>query len=191
MLSNITHEIVKDGNIEQCRDLCNELMAFQKSQAVIAPEAFDSMNFETRLKTSFENALQKQLIVIKDNGLPVGYVFSSIESISGGDKSSIPDWAPVSEGQTVLGFYPDWEELPGKVGCLNHLYFRPEYRGLGFGSKLLEVALEWLEGFDDVPMTFVYVSNGNDYALDFYLKHGFTYSHDVFGGFIKAAFKRK
>ena len=42
-MKSITVEIVEDGNIEQCRELCNELMAFQKSKAVIAPEVFDLM----------------------------------------------------------------------------------------------------------------------------------------------------
>ena len=36
-------------------------------------------------------------------------------------------------------------------------------------------------------MVFVYISNGNDDALKFYLQHGFTFSHHVFGGFIQAA----
>ena len=36
-------------------------------------------------------------------------------------------------------------------------------------------------------MVFVYISNGNDDALKFYLQHGFIFSHHVFGGFIQAA----
>lgn len=190
-MQNITIEIVNDANIEQCRDLCNELMAFQKSKAIIVPSAFDGMNYETRLKSSFENSPLNQLIVAKDNGVPIGYVFSSIENVADGDKTVIPEWAPVEKGQEVLGFYPNWDKLPEKVGCLNHLYFRDEYRGKGLGSKLFNAAMEWLESFDDVNMTFVYISNGNDDALKFYLNHGFVYSHDVFGGFIKAAYRIK
>lgn len=190
-MKSITIEIVNDGNIEQCRDLCNELMVYQKSKAIIAPEAFDNMNYETRLKSSYENSPLNQLIVAKDAGVPIGYVFSTIENVSCGDKTDIPQWAPVKKGEDVLGFYPDWDELPGKVGCLNHLYFRSAYRGKGLGNSLLNAALEWLEGFDDVNMTFVYISNGNDEALRFYLKHGFVFSHDVFGGFIQAAYKFK
>ena len=49
-MENITVEIVQDGNIEQCRALCDELMAFQKSQATLSPESFDFMNFDTRMK---------------------------------------------------------------------------------------------------------------------------------------------
>ncbi|CUU48826.1 hypothetical protein [Clostridium beijerinckii] len=67
-MENITIEIVRDGNIEQCRELCNELMAFQKSKATIEPERFDAMTFETRMKKSYENSLESQIIVVKDNG---------------------------------------------------------------------------------------------------------------------------
>ena len=49
--------------------------------------------------------------------------------------------------------------------------------------------MDWLESFADVNLTFIYISNGNDEALNFYLSRGFTYSHDVFGGFIKAVYK--
>ena len=188
-VSQITFEVVADGNIEQCRDLCNELMAFQKSKAVIAPEAFDKMSFDTRLKYSFENSPVNQAIVAKDAGTPIGYVFSTIESVKGGDKSVIPDWAP--GGKDAMGFYPPWENLPDKAGCLSQIYVRPGYQGAGIGIRLFEDAMRWLESFSDVDITFVYISNGNDAALNFYLKRGFTFSHDVFGGFIKAAYKRK
>ena len=185
---NITIELVADGNIEQCRELCNALMAFQKSQAVLSPESFDQMTYETRLKASYDNSPVSQLVVAKDCGVPVGYVFSTIENVSSGDKSSLPDWAP-QLGDEMKGFYPDW--APDKVGCLNHLYFDPAYRGRGLGSLLLGDAMAWLESFDDVGVTFVYISNGNKAALDFYLKNGFVFSHDVFGGFIQAAYKKK
>jgi hypothetical protein len=53
------------------------------------------------------------------------------------------------------------------------------------------MSMEWLESFKDVDLVFIYVSNGNDAALHFYLSRGFTFSHDVFGGFIKAVYKFK
>ncbi|KIL35028.1 GCN5 family acetyltransferase [Cohnella kolymensis] len=185
---NVTIELVKDGNIEQCRQLCNELMAFQKSKAAIAPEAFDSMNFDTRMKKSYESSLESQVIVVKDNGMPVGYVFSTIENIEN-SKGQYPAWAPKDENSK--GFYPEWVNLPNKIGCLNNLYVRDQYRDMGLGSKLLEMSMEWLESFPDVDLIFIYVSNGNDAALNFYLSRGFTFSHDVFGGFIKAIYKFK
>lgn len=186
---NIIFEVVSDGNVEQCRDLCNELMAFQKAQATIAPEIFDGMKFETRLLSTFINSPVNQLIVAKEGDTPIAYIFSTIENVADGDKSAIPEWAPVKEGEKALGFYPPWDNFPTKVGCLNHLYIRDGYRGCGLGRKLLEQAMAWLTSFVDVNLTFVYISNGNHAALDFYLKHGFTFSHDVFGGFIQAAYK--
>ncbi len=184
-MKDITIGIVRDGNIEQCRDLCDELMAFQKAKATISPECFDSMNFDTRMKRSWQHALDRQLIVAKDGDIPVGYVFSTIESVGEG-RDAIPDWAPKVENGK--GFYPDWPDFPSKVGCLSNLYLRDGYRHIGLGSKLFDLAMEWLESFMDVPVVFIYISNGNDEALDFYLKRGFTFSHDVFGGFIKAVY---
>jgi GNAT superfamily N-acetyltransferase len=189
-MENITMEVVKVGNIEQCRELCNELMAFQKSKATIAPEKFDMMNFDTRMKKSFENALESQVIVVKDKGIPVGYVFSTVDRVENSERV-IPDWAPKVDPENSKGFYPEWVKLPQKIGCLNNLYLRDQYRGVGLGSKLFERSMEWLESFTDVDLVFIYISNGNDAALQFYLSRGFTFSHDVFGGFIKAVYKYK
>ncbi|AFD07947.1 GNAT family N-acetyltransferase [Solitalea canadensis] len=187
-MKNITIETITNGDIEQCRDLCNELMAFQKSKAFIAPEKFDLMTFDTRMKKSYESSMASQVVVIKDDGFPVGYVFSTIDVIDS-SKNGFPEWAPkVENGKS---FYPDWVELPQKIGCLNNLYLRDEYRALKFGSKLVEMSMEWLESFSDVNLIFIYISNGNDAALSFYLNRGFTFSHDVFGGFIKAVYKLK
>ncbi|WP_123040381.1 GNAT family N-acetyltransferase [Cohnella candidum] len=186
--SGITIEILQDGNIEICRDLCNELMAFQKSKATMAPEKFDAMNFDTRMKRSYELAKEKQVIVAKADGVPIGYAFSTIDVIERG-KLTIPEWAPNRDQPGVLGFYPDWEHLPERVGCLSNLYIRDGYRHLGLGSKLFRMSMEWMASFPDVECVFIYVSNGNREALDFYLKHGFLYSHDVFGGFIQAVCK--
>lgn len=188
-MQNITIETIEDGNIEQCRELCDTLMAFQKSKAHIQPECFDLMTFDTRMKKSYENAFRSQVVVVKDDGISVGYVFSTIDNVTIRDKDAYPDWAPVSENS--MGFYPGWVELPQKIGCLSNLYLRDEYRGLGLGTKLFDMTMEWLESFSDVDLIFVYISNGNDAALKFYLDHGFIFSHDVFGGFIQAAYKRK
>lgn len=187
---NVVIEEAEGGDIEQCRELCDELMAFQKSKAVLAPEAFDAMNFDTRMKKSYASALASQVLVAKDGGVPVGYAFSTIETASGGELA-LPDWAPVKAGESAQGFYPDWIGSPTKIGCLSNLYVRDEYRGTGLGSELFERALEWLDGFPGVDVVFIFVSNGNEAALRFYLDRGFTFSHDVFGGFIQAVYRRK
>ena len=184
----ISIEVVRDGDIEQCRDLCDELMEFQKSQAVMSSDVFDGMNFDTRMKTSYENALASHVAVVKDDGRPVGYVFSTIEKVEK-DQGPLPAWAPVKEGEKALGFYPRWDDLPERAGCLSNLYFRDEYRGMGLGGKLMDISMEWFAGFPDIDLVFIYISNGNAAALDFYKKHGFKYSHDVFGGFITAVYK--
>ncbi|WP_246042055.1 GNAT family N-acetyltransferase [Cohnella pontilimi] len=163
-------------------------MAFQKSKAVLAPEAFDSMNFDTRMKKSYESALESQVIVVKDNGIPVGYVFSTVDIVEK-NAGSYPQWAPIENVENPQGFYPEWIELPQKIGCLSNLYLRDGYRDMGLGTKLFEKAMEWLESFPDVDLVFIYISNGNDAALNFYLSRGFTFSHDVFGDFIKAVYK--
>lgn len=188
-MHNMTFEIVENGDIEQCRELCNELMAYQKFKATKQTERFDFMNFDTRMKKSYESALRSQVIVAKDKDTPVGYVFSTIDDVQPADRHAFPEWAP--KGENFIGFYPDWVELPQKIGCLNNLYLRSDYRTGGIGSTLFKKTMEWLESFPDVDLTYVYISNGNDEALSFYLKHGFTLSHDVFGGFIKAAYKFK
>ena len=186
---NLTFEILNDESLDQCRDLCNELMVFQKSKAHILPELFDFMNFETRMKPSYKEALEKQVVVAKDSGVPIGYVFSTINLVEEKDRIGLPDWAPKTENQT--GFYPDWVKLPQKIGCLSNLYLRDEYKNMGLGSKLTNMAMDWLCGFPDSNLAFVYISNGNDYAYNFYLNKGFTYSHELFGGFIKAAYRKR
>ena len=189
-MKELIFEIVYGEDIEICRDLCNELMAFQKSKAHFRPELFDFMNFETRMKLSYGKAEKSQVIIVKDGIVPVGYVFSSIDLVEIADKRAFPSWfSNAQEG--MQGFYPEWVELPQKIGCLNNLYLREEYRGLGLGEKLFDKTMAWLHSFSDTELTFVYVSNGNEIALDFYLTRGFTFSHDVFGGFIKAAYRYK
>lgn len=188
-MQDISIEIIQDGNIELCRGLCDELMSFQKSKAVIQPEVFDLMSFDTRMKKSYEGALRSQVALARSCGVPAGYVFSTIDEVTAADRTVYPNWAPAVENG--VGFYPDWVSLPQRIGCLSNLYLRDEHRGSGLGSKLFDITMEWLESFSDVNLIFVYISNGNDQALQFYLNHGFTFSHDVFGGFIQAAYKQK
>lgn len=188
-MRNIVTQVVGAEDIEQCRELCNELMVFQKSKAYLEPERFDCMTFDTRMKKSCQNALRSHTVIAKEDGIAAGYVFSTIDDAGEEARKAFPEWAPAGAG--FLGFYPEWLCLPQRIGCLSNLYVSDKYRGSGLGKRLLGQAMEWLESFSDVGITFVYISNGNDDALNFYLKNGFTYSHEVFGGFIKAAYKYK
>ena len=187
-MPNICVENVQSEHIAQCSELCNELMALQRAKARIHPECFDGMDFHTRMEKSYIHALRKQVVIAKDGAEPIGYVFSTIDFITEDARKYVPEWAPAGTGQT--GFYPDRVKLPQHIGCLNNLYLRPAYHRTGLGKKLLSLSVQWFESFTDVPLIFVYVSNGNDTALDFYRHHGFAYSHDVFGGFIHALYKK-
>jgi GNAT superfamily N-acetyltransferase len=153
-------------------------MVFQRSKAHFEPERFDAMNFDTRMKLSYETALDKHVVVVKDDGVPVGYVFSTIDSLD-------------SMRASPFQLLPQRDDLPQKIGCLSNLYLKEEYRGTGLGSKLFDMTMDWLESFSDIGLIYVFISNGNDDAYHFYIRHGFAYSHDVLGGFIKALYVRK
>ena len=46
---SIHYEIISEDNVICIKDLCNELMSYQKSIFYIHPELFDGMSFETRM----------------------------------------------------------------------------------------------------------------------------------------------
>ena len=168
---NLTYEILHDEEIEGCRDICNELMAFQKSKAYITPERFDTMNFDTRMIPSIKKALHNYVVVVKDEAKIVGYVYSNI--------------SPKETYSTDFATFFDMSSVSGKnVGCLSQFYIKEKYRQYGIGSKLFTMSMEWLKQFDDVEDYFIFVSNGNDSALEFYKRKGFTVSHDILDGFI-------
>ncbi|MCM3393326.1 hypothetical protein M4D56_15200 [Cytobacillus oceanisediminis] len=52
------------------------------------------------------------------------------------------------------------------------------------GSVLSNMSMEWLSQFKDVEDYFIYVSNRNTEALEFYTRKGFTVSHEILDGFI-------
>ena len=187
-MDSISLEIITKGSVEICRDLCNELMDYQKSQAIIAAEAFDSMNFDTRMVPSAISADAFQVIVLKEATNPIGYIFSTIETVEEKDRDFRPSWGTVNKDH--LGFYPPNAVFPQTVGILKNLYICQEYRHLGWGGRLVSYAHEWFAGYTKVKDLYVYISNGNDTALSFYQKHGYNYSHDVFGGFITAAIRQ-
>ncbi len=46
------------------------------------------------------------------------------------------------------------------------------------------MSMKWLKQFEDVEDYFIFVSNGNTNALEFYKRKGFSVSHDLLDGFI-------
>ncbi|MFD2370311.1 GNAT family N-acetyltransferase [Brevibacillus sp. GCM10020057] len=168
---NLHYEVIPDENIAVCRDACNELMAYQKSKAYITPERFDSMSFETRLVPSVQKALHNYTVVVKDGEQIVGYVYANIS----------PKETYANEFAT---FFDMSSVSRPNVGCLSQFYIKEGYRQYGIGSKLFRMAMDWLTQFEDVDDYFIYVSNGNDNALEFYKRKGFAVSHDILEGFI-------
>ncbi|WP_224771445.1 hypothetical protein [Metabacillus idriensis] len=53
------------------------------------------------------------------------------------------------------------------------------------------MSMEWLKQFDDIEDYFIFVSNGNDNALEFYKRKGFSVSHDILDGFITVLRSKK
>lgn len=171
---NLQYVVIPEEEIEYCRDLCNELMAFQKSKARIQPELFDSMNFDTRMIPSIKNAIYNYIVVVKDNDKndeTVAYVYSNISP----KEAYSNDFATFFDLSSVKG---------NNVGCLSQFYIKEEYRQYGIGSKLFKMSIEWITKFDEIEDYFIYVSNGNDNALEFYKRKGFSVSHDILDGFI-------
>ncbi len=108
---------------------------------------------------------------IKDDDKIVGYVYSNIspKETYSNEFATFFDLSSVSQNN---------------VGCLSQFYIKEEYRQYGVGSILFEMSMKWLEQFDDVEDYFIFVSNGNHNALEFYKRKGFLVSHDILDGFI-------
>ncbi|NRD80089.1 GNAT family N-acetyltransferase [Bacillus sp. BRMEA1] len=167
----ITYEVLPNEKMEECRDLCNELMIFQKSKAHFKPELFDSMNFDTRMVPSMKSAIYNQIVVAKDDGKIIAYAYSNIS----------PKEAYSNDFAT---FFDQSSVSKKNVGCLSQFFIKEGYRKIGIGSILFELSMKWLHPFDDVEDYFIFVSNGNDDALEFYKRKGFIVSHNILDGFI-------
>ncbi|KSU85485.1 Acetyltransferase (GNAT) family protein [Fictibacillus enclensis] len=174
----LTYEILPADQAVQCRELCNELMIYQKSKAVIKPELFNTMNFETRMLPSIESALHNHLVAVKDGDEMIGYVYTNV--------------SPKTAYSNDFATFFDLNSVSGdQVGCLSQFYIKDGFRQYGIGSKLFEMSMEWLRQFNQVEDLFIYVSNGNKNALEFYQRKGFVVTHDILGGFITVLRNRK
>ncbi len=184
MKSVIEYRDLSDGPIETCRELSNELFQYQADMGVNNVEILASMDFDSRLKLSFENTKEKYLLVAFDGEEAIGYIYCVVEDVDEAGKNGRPAWASTF-AEDSLGFYPDEMVVPARIGTLNNIYLKPEYRGRGVGEVLMKSGMDWFKGHSDLDYIFVFISNGNNVA-ELYEDYGFKYSHEVFGGFIKA-----
>ncbi|TCL57722.1 acetyltransferase (GNAT) family protein [Hydrogenispora ethanolica] len=168
---SIHYEAVSEDQVLCIRDLCNELMAYQKTLARIRPELFDSMCFETRMIPSLKRAKANLILIAKDEDQIVGYAYSNI--------------SPKETYSNEFATFFDLDSVKGNdVGCLSQFYIREKYRNRGIGTVLFERSMTWLQSFASINNRFIFVSNGNDQALRFYLGKGFAISHPILDGFI-------
>ncbi len=173
---SIHYEVISDDSIIYIKDLCDELMAFQKSKTHIHPEWFDNMCFETRMIPSIKSAKANFIILAKDNNEIVGYAYSNIcpkDTYSGGFATLEP-----------VNFFDFDSVKSDDVGCLSQFYIKEGYRKTGIGTVLFEECMNWLNSFKSINDLFIFVSNGNDNALNFYQDKGFKISHHILDGFI-------
>jgi GNAT superfamily N-acetyltransferase len=176
MNMSISYEIISEDSIICIKDLCNELMSYQKTKALIHPEWFDNMSFETRMIPSVKNAKANFIVAAKDGNEIVGYAYSNIcpkNTYSGGFATLKP-----------VDFFDFNSVLGDDVGCLSQFYIKNDYRNAGIGSVLFERSMDWLNSSKSIDDLFIFVSNGNDNALKFYLGKGFKESHVILNGFI-------
>ena len=168
---SIHYEIISDESILCIKDLCNELMSYQKSISYIHSELFDNMSFETRIIPSIKSASANYIMVAKDENEIVAYVYSNISS------------KETYSNEFATFFNLDSVEN-GEVGCLSQFYIKEGYRNIGIGTVLFNKSMEWLNSFQSISDLFIFVSNGNDNALKFYQGKGFKISHQILDGFI-------
>jgi len=168
---SIRYEIISEDSIICIKDLCNELMSYQKSKSYIHSELFDSMNFESRMLPSVKSANANFILIAKDGNEVVGYVYSNI-----------------SLKETYSNEFATFFDLNSvennEVGCLSQFYLKKGYRNIGIGTILFEKSMDWLNSFKSIRDLFIFVSNGNDNALKFYQCKGFKISHQILDGFI-------
>lgn len=173
---NIRYEVIPEDKVICIKDLVNGLMVYQKSVAHIHPEFFDNMCFETRIPPALKSAKYNYIITAWDGDEVIGYAYSTIANkkiYSGGFATLQCD-----------AFF-DFDSVKTEdVGCLSQFFIKEEYRNKGIGSVLYEKSMEWLKSFKSIDDIFIFVSNGNDNALKFYLNKGFKISHQILDGFI-------
>ena len=181
----ITYRDYSDSDAEICRDLCNALMQHQARVCTMHRDILGAMNFDNRLKPTFDGTKEKLLLAAMDGERPVGYVFAVTEPVSRERRESHPFRDKIRWRPGYTGFIPADVEEGAYVGEIGNLFVDPEYRSLHIGRTLMNRAMDWIKGHEGLQCILVYVSNGNN-AGSFYEKYGFRYANDVTDGIIKA-----
>lgn len=172
----IHYEVIPEDKIICIKDLCNELMIYQKSKAYIRPEFFDDMCFETRMIPSVRSAKANHIIAAKDDNEIIGYAYSTIAP-----KEIYSDNFATLKCHAFF----DFDSVKSNdVGCLSQFYIKESYRNIGIGTVLFKESMDWLNSFKSISDLFIFVSNGNNNALKFYQGKGFKISHQILDGFI-------
>lgn len=134
------------------------------------------MCFETRMIPSLKSSKANYIVVAKDGDEIIGYAYSNISPKS-----------IYSKGFATLNcdsFFDLDSVKSDDVGCLSQIYLKEGYRNKGIGSVLFDKSMDWLKSFKSISDIFIFVSNGNDKALKFYVNKGFKISHQILDGFI-------
>jgi len=173
---SINYEVISEDNIICIKNLCNDLMAFQKAKAYINPEYFDNMSFETRMLPSVKSAKANFIIAAKDGNEIVGYAYSNISL----KETYSEDFATLK----CEAFFDFNSVKSDDVGCLSQFYIKESYRNKGIGSVLFKRSMDWLHSIKEISDIFIFVSNGNENGLKFYEAKGFKISHEILNGFI-------
>lgn len=182
MEKRINYRNLSDGPIEVCREMADALYRHQADVCRKYKDVLSSMNFDNRLKRSFDAARERFVCVAYDENKPVGFIFCEAFVVTAQRAADRPEWA-AKFGSTCNGLYPSDLPIPVKAGLLNNLYIYPEYRGYGIGGQLMNQAMTWLDNVPGAEFQFVHVSNGNN-AGSLYEKYGFHYLHGAFDGII-------
>lgn len=173
---NITYSVIPETEAICIKELVNGLMSYQKSVASIHPEFFDGMSFDTRIPPALKSARFNHIVIARDGDEVVGYAYSTVA-----------DKKVYSGGFATLqcdAFF-DFDSVEGEeVGSLSQFYIKDGYRNTGIGSELYNRSMDWLRSFEEIKDIFIFVSNGNENALRFYLNKGFRESHKILEGFI-------
>lgn len=173
---SISYEIVSEDNAVLIKGLVDELMEFQKSKAYIHKEFFDGMSFETRMPPALKSASENFIVAARDGEELIGYAYSTIAP-----KEIYADNFATLKCHAFFDFDSVKTDV---VGCLSQFFIKEDYRCRGIGSELFNRSMEWLGSHKDIKDIFIFVSNGNENALKFYLSKGFKVSHDILDGFI-------